>query len=730
MRRHSLYGAMALLLLMLLLLQGAFPVRGTAATNTATDAGIQKRVYAGGVYYNWDGVSNIAQFRDAEGHFCFAVDGDYDVTVYKTVNGAVSGSTVTLAKQHPLFGTALCDADGNYYLVTGEQNFTDDTSVETVFISKYSSTGQLIATTGDNGSSSLAYYYSDSFYTKVPFDAGTCDAAISGGILSVNYAREMYSGHQSNAVFSVDIATMEKVSVGVWYNSHSFAQRVVPIPGGFSYISEGDCYDRAFSIYSVRMDGNTLTESAAANIFDFWVQDGALDSSNMYVVNENFAHMGGLAPLSDGRVAFAAKSAPSLDENAAAEEEEVFIQILDPFGDLSSAAGYTTEGTRSGLAGPNGRTQVTNYGVKWLTAFSNFGYTANNIQVVSTDDDRIVVLYEFVDDHIYSGVWYIVLDSDGNIISEASCFDATARLNPCRMPVFADSKICWVGNRNGDYDYNLFVYTLDLDAEPVTGWQKENGKWRYYYADGSFATGWKRIAKQWYFFDDNGIMQTRWFQQDGEWYYLGIGGAMETGLRTINGVTYYFKPNGQMVTGWAQVDGTWYYFKASGAMAKGWLESGGKWYYMDDSGQMVTGWLTDGGKTYYMDSSGAMKTGWAQVDGTWYYFSSSGFLVTGWRSIEGSWYYFGENGVMATGWRTLDGQRYFFKASGAMAANEYCGGWWLNRNGTQTYEYQASWVQDSRGWRYVDASGWYAKNATYTIDGKAYTFDRDGYWVE
>ena len=437
----------------------ALGVLPASAATTATEQ--NARIYAAGWYRNWEGVSNAAQFKGPDGSLWYAVDGNDAVTVYKTKNGAPVSGTVTLKKPHPLFGTVVCDSAGNFYLVTGEENAANNTNTETVFISKFNSKGKLVKTVGDNGSSSLAYYYDSSFYTKIPFSGGTCDAAISGKILSVHYAREMYSGHQSNSVFSVNTDSMTKVDLGTFYQSHSFAQRVVPTKDGFVYVSEGDCYDRAFCVYSVKTTGSSLAYSREGNIFDFWVEDGAFDAFNMFVVNENFAHMGGIAALSDGKVAFAAQSAQSLSAAAVSESEEIFIQIFDPYGALNTQAAYVTSGKRTGLAGNNGRTSVTNYGVKWLTSYGS-GASVDNVQIVATDKDEIVVLYELTRNYQYEGVWYMVLDAKGNVIRSATQFAANALLNPCKTPVYADGSVWWVGNNTGDGGGKIWIYQLPL----------------------------------------------------------------------------------------------------------------------------------------------------------------------------------------------------------------------------------------------------------------------------
>ena len=459
------------------------------AAPAAYRAGVNVEVVAEGQYINWDGVTNVAQFKGADGNLWFAVDSGTTVKVYKTANGSITPG-VTLQKQHPTFGTALCDSSGNFYVVTGETNETDDTTVETVFISKYNSSGTHLGTVGDNGSSSLGYWYGDGFYTKEPFHGGNCDAAISGNILSVHYARLMYNGHQSDSVFSIDIRDLSKVNVGDFYESHSFAQRVQPTDSGFVYVSEGDGYNRTFEIFAVDMDGTSVENVYEGGTFDFWVKDGTLDDYNMYVLNNNFAHMGGIGVLSNGNVALVATSARSLSSAVYSEAEDLFIQIFAPTADLSTAGAYVTSGTRSGLAGPNGRTEVTNYGVKWLT---NYGtdYSVENVQVVPTDDHKLVILYELKSkavsynnngnsttyyDREYYGLYYMVLDESGNVTKSATLFSDNAKLNPCETPVYANGKIWWVGNVEGDELNTLYVFGLDTSKSTAVLTQKPSGK--------------------------------------------------------------------------------------------------------------------------------------------------------------------------------------------------------------------------------------------------------------
>lgn len=190
----------------------------------------------------------------------------------------------------------------------------------------------------------------------------------------------------------------------------------------------------------------------------------------------------------------------------------------------------------------------------------------------------------------------------------------------------------------------------------------------------------------------------------------------------------YYDKKGAPVDGWYEIDNNWYHFEPfSSYMQKEWQEIDGSWYYFGGNGIMRTDWQKVGGSWYYFGPNGSMRKGWQQISGSWYYFGDSGSMKTGWQYISGSWYFFGASGIMRTGWQTVDGKTYFFKSTGAMAYNEYCEGYWLNSDGTWTYKYKAKWTKDSKGWWFGDDSGWYAKNGSYTIDGKVYNFDASGY---
>ncbi len=215
-------------------------------------------------------------------------------------------------------------------------------------------------------------------------------------------------------------------------------------------------------------------------------------------------------------------------------------------------------------------------------------------------------------------------------------------------------------------DSNLYIKSIDfISKQPIkTGWQMSDGKFRYAFADGTWAVGWEEIDGEWYYFDASGYMQIGWLKLSNKWYYLNANGAMATDWAKISGKWYYFNASGVMLTKWQKLGGTWYYLGADGAMVTGWQKINNVWYYFNADGAMQTGWEKNGNIWYYLKSSGAMQTGWKQIGGTWYYFKSSGAMQTGWLKTGGKWYYFTSSGAMITGRHTISGKVYNFNSLG------------------------------------------------------------------
>ena len=171
----------------------------------------------------------------------------------------------------------------------------------------------------------------------------------------------------------------------------------------------------------------------------------------------------------------------------------------------------------------------------------------------------------------------------------------------------------WLSYPDGTYPANERIelggvtYAFDAAGWMKTGWDNEEGEWRYYAPSGAMATGWLSTGGSWYYLDpQSGVMAIGWLDDNGTWYYLSGSGAMATGWQHLGSNWYYLHANGAMATGWLNLGGTWYYLTGSGEMAVGWVKEGQSWYFCHPSGAMATGRITFGGTTYNFDASGRL----------------------------------------------------------------------------------------------------------------------------
>ena len=208
-----------------------------------------------------------------------------------------------------------------------------------------------------------------------------------------------------------------------------------------------------------------------------------------------------------------------------------------------------------------------------------------------------------------------------------------------------------------------------------------------------------------------------------------------------------YKPND-----WNQIDGKWYYMDAdSRKLTNQWVK--GYWLGSDGVRQEDRRgtWKHNSRGWWFEDSKGwYAKNCWQQIDGKWYYFDRAGYMesrayrrgyyltkdgawdgkgaVAGWTKDGSGWKYLLSDGKPLSGkWMKIDGAWYCFHEDGTAAQNEFVKGWWLGDNCICSDSSCCKWHKSSKGWWYGDDAGWYAKNKTYVIDGKSYTFGADGY---
>jgi hypothetical protein len=123
-------------------------------------------------------------------------------------------------------------------------------------------------------------------------------------------------------------------------------------------------------------------------------------------------------------------------------------------------------------------------------------------------------------------------------------------------------------------------------------WYNQNGTCTYKYTG-----SWKKNKKGWWFEDTSGwYPKNQWQKIDGKWYYFKADGFMAAGewvkgyWLNDNG-TWTYKPKGS----WKQNAKGWWYETTTGWYPKNmWQKIDGKWYYFNARGYMVTNTTVDG----------------------------------------------------------------------------------------------------------------------------------------
>ncbi len=136
-------------------------------------------------------------------------------------------------------------------------------------------------------------------------------------------------------------------------------------------------------------------------------------------------------------------------------------------------------------------------------------------------------------------------------------------------------------------------------AQAASGtWKSDSTGWWYEYSGGSYASSkWEKIDGSWYYFKADGYMDAGgyrdgcWLNGDGSWDTRYSGGKWAS-----NSVGYWYTDSSGWypTSQWLQIDGSWYYFKDTGYMA-------------------TNEWVGD----YYLGSDGAWVPGKQKFSGAW-----------------------------------------------------------------------------------------------------------------
>ena len=194
-------------------------------------------------------------------------------------------------------------------------------------------------------------------------------------------------------------------------------------------------------------------------------------------------------------------------------------------------------------------------------------------------------------------------------------------------------------------------------------------------------------------------------------------------VTTSSGKTYAIKKEGGYYHGTVRANGKYYYFDKKGKIViNKWIKgSSGRRFHTDKQGAFLVSRMAKIGKnTYYFNSKGVMVTGVKNYGGKTYYFDKNGkMLVKKLVRIKGKIYWFNSKGEMV---KSTEVGRYYFTSKGYAATNKWRGNRYYGANG----KYAIGLTTIGTDIYYFDSKGNKVTNTTKNVDGRNYTFDKDG----
>ena len=387
-------------------------VRGQCASYEGTNAGAQ-------TYDRWSKVINSYLFADGEGYLRVqgdAVSGKLLAEYYSS--DFTLQNTVTVDLDLPIFG-GFYSAGDSYYVLTGQNNKSENNSTEVFRITKYDKNWNRLGSSGLYGAN-----------TTKPFNAGTARFTQSGKYLLVRTCHEMYTSskdgknHQSNVTIQFDMDTMkitdsfsDVMNTGYGYVSHSFNQFIRTDGTSIVAADHGDASPRSAVLIKYNTDFTKGTF-----VPDYYTKCSVVDMLTYPEHQSNYnitgGSMGGFEVTSSDYIT----AMNSVDQADITNNTTRNIFISSVSKDLSSGE----------------LTQLTNY--------AEGTETASTPQLVKINDDELMLLWTRE-----GKVNYAELGADGAVTSDIYSFEG--ELSDCQ-PIAANGKVSWYVWNDGDITFN------------------------------------------------------------------------------------------------------------------------------------------------------------------------------------------------------------------------------------------------------------------------------------
>ena len=440
MKRNILFKSLLFSLIMILLFISVPFARVNAADGKGTASyNLHNHNYRYGTWYNewnWTEVSKSYMYsKDGKPVRVEALSDKVIVEFFSPEFNLDSSKNINL--ELPVFGGFFCGKDA-LYIMFGQNNTGNSDTAEVVRIVKYDFNWNRLG--------SVSYYGEN---TSIPFDAGASDFAEYGNILYVRTCHEMYSGHQANMTFAINISNMtgissytEVMNIGIGYVSHSFNQFIRIDGDKIVAVDHGDAHPRSVVL-------GQYPSSASEGRVDEWSYQyvNLLGTPGNSGANFTGTSLGGFEVSQNNYLVAVSKVA--YDDNFTSNKVRNVSVLIQPKGNFDTAS--TKE-------------------VKFTSYAEGSGKGCANPYLVKVSDNVFVLMWEDLDTTsagvnnaaLTNTFEAVVIDGNGNKLSDIKTF--TGALSDCQ-PIAFGGNVYWYGA--GKSENNQWGYLSSSESAPV-----------------------------------------------------------------------------------------------------------------------------------------------------------------------------------------------------------------------------------------------------------------------
>jgi hypothetical protein len=355
-----------------------------------------------------------------------------------TLRPDLTHATVRMPASLAMFGSATCDADGNWYYLTYDSG---------------QNPAILLIKAGPDGSEIVrrAISYLEFNVQSMAESWNRSHLLHAAGKLCLVITRNMDNGHTGSIVVTMHPGTLATLRNYGQNASHSFATRIIHDGNDFLVASRGDAYPRGISLHRVSpatMAGRVVYTSKRGTVYQY-----------------THTELGDLSELPAGYgVVFAGEKSndASLATQSLNEARNLgYVLVARNYSSIPQSSLIVPEnmilsqGEASAVFSCEFGQQQ-NRGIRWLTDYTDKNAAnATRAKLAALADGRQLLLWEKWTPTAYVSTHGMLIDAAGNVLLAEQPLASARLANGDRLVVAAGNRVCGVTSNGAELEWTI-----------------------------------------------------------------------------------------------------------------------------------------------------------------------------------------------------------------------------------------------------------------------------------